>query len=188
MVSALARKSRILGNWLSLKGQQESRRAQGNARALREGRSLGAGRRHFYRVAVVRRDESLPPLGRLDPPGPAKRPTPAPAWVALAAARLGLLMLIASVVFTLLPAGRHPVEELERLRPYSIADRFLPVPIYGITLAMFVGIVVLWQMRKEPRPLPGPMVAQRLQAWVGIVLSFLGAVVIYVYVAFRGPR
>ena len=120
--------------------------------------------------------------------GPSSKPTPAPAWVALAAAWLGLLMLVASVVFILLPGSRDPRAELEHLRPYSAADRFLPLPVYGITVALFLGIVVLWQMRREPRPLPDARVAQRVQAWVGIVLALLGAVVIYTWVAVRGPR
>ena len=67
-------------------------------------------------------------------------------------------------------------------------DRFLPVPMYGIALVLFLGIVVLWQMRKEPRPLDDALVNQRVQAWVGIVLAIVGAVVVYVYVALRGPR
>ena len=121
-------------------------------------------------------------------PPPAKKPTPAPAWVALLAAWAGLLMLIASVVFTLLPGAVNPRRELEHARPYSAADRFLPLPIYGITAALFFGIVVLWQMRKEPRPLPDALVAQRMQAWVGIVLALLGAVIIYAWVFFHGPR
>jgi hypothetical protein len=117
-----------------------------------------------------------------------KRPTPAPAWVALAAAWVGLLMLIASIVFTLLPGSVNPRAELEHARAYSIADRFLPLPIYGITVALFMGIVVLWQMRSEPRPLNPALSAQRVQAWAGIVLALLGAVVIYVWVYFHGPR
>ena len=120
-------------------------------------------------------------------PPPQRRPTPAPAWVALLAAWAGLLMLVASIVFTLLPGSVDPRQELERARPYSPADRFLPLPIYGVTVALFLGIVVLWQMRKEPRPLPDAMVAQRTQAWAGIVLALLGAAVIYVWVFFRGP-
>jgi hypothetical protein len=107
--------------------------------------------------------------------------------VALAAAWAGLLMLAASVVFIVLPGSRSPVEELEHLREYSAADRFLPLPIYGIALAIFLGIVVLWQMRKEARPLPRELVAQRMQAWTGITLALLGAVVIYMWVAFHGP-
>ena len=120
-------------------------------------------------------------------PPPERKPTPAPAWVALLAAWAGLLMLVASIVFTLLPGSVDPRQELEHARPYSAADRFLPLPIYGVTVALFLGIVVLWQMRKEPRPLPDAMVAQRVQAWAGIVLALLGAAVIYVWVFFRGP-
>ena len=133
------------------------------------------------------KDTFRSPLPPIDPPGPVKRPTPAPAWVALLAAWAGLLMLIASVAFVFLPGSVDPRAELEHSRPYSVADRFLPLPIYGTTVAMFLGIVVLWQMRKEPRPLPAGLVAQRVQAWVGIVLALLGAVFIYVWVALRGP-
>ena len=133
----------------------------------------------------------MPPVPRDDfdslLPPPEYKPTPAPPWVALLAAWAGLLMLIASIVFTLLPGSVDPRRELERERPYSPADRFLPLPIYGVTVALFLGIVVLWQMRKEPRPLPHAMVAQRMQAWAGIVLAVMGATVIYVWVYFRGP-
>jgi len=121
-------------------------------------------------------------------PPPEKRPTPAPAWVALLAAWAGLLMLVASVVFVFLPGSVDPRRELEHARPFSPADKFLPLPIYGIAVALFLGIVVLWQMRKEPRPLPEAMLAQRVQARVGIVLALLGACVIYGWVALRGPR
>ena len=119
---------------------------------------------------------------------PRPKTTPAPAWVALAAAWLGLLMLLASVVFIFLPGSRDARAELEHLRPYSRADRFLPLPIYGITVALFLGIVVLWQMRKEPRPLPDALTAQRVQAWVGIVLAVVATVIIYTWVGLRGPR
>lgn len=97
-------------------------------------------------------------------------------------------MLMASIVFVFLPGSTNPRSELEHLTQYSIADRFLPVPIYGVTLAMFLGIVVLWQMRQEARPLPQALVAQRLQAWMGIILGLLGAIVIYVHVALHGPK
>jgi hypothetical protein len=130
----------------------------------------------------VARDDFDPLL-----PPPEKKPTSAPAWVALLAAWAGLLMLIASIVFTLLPGSVNPREELEHARTDSVADRFLPLPIYGIAVALFLGMVVLWQMRKQPRPLGGALVAQRVQAWVGIVLALLGAVVIYGWVALRGP-
>jgi hypothetical protein len=127
----------------------------------------------------------LPPLNPTEPP---KRPTPAPPWVALAAAWAGLLMLAASIAFVFLPGSVDPRAELEHARAYSAADRFLPLPIYGITVALFLGIVVLWQMRKEPRPLPPAMVAQRVQAWVGVALALAGAAIIYVWVYFHGPR
>ena len=134
------------------------------------------------------KDSFRSPLPPIDPPEPPRRPTPAPPWVALAAAWAGLLMLVASVVLLFLPGSVDPRAELEHSRSYSLADRFLPLPIYGTTVAMFLGIVVLWQMRKEPRPLPDALSAQRLQAWVGIVLAFVGAAVIYVWVGLRGPR
>src|SRR5205085_9178787 len=124
----------------------------------------------------------------LIPPEPEKRVTPAPAWVALVAAWAGLLMLIGSIVLPLLPGSLDPKAELEHARPYSPADRFLPLPIYGIAVALFLGIVVLWQMRKEPRPLAPALAAQRVQAWVGRVLALVGAVVIYAWVAVHGPR
>src|SRR5437763_349767 len=101
----------------------------------------------------------------LTPPAEPAKPTPAPPVVALLAAWAGLLMLIASVVFIFLPGTQHPKAELEHAAPYSPADRFLPVPIYGITVALFLGIVVLWQMRKELRPLSDALLNQRMQAW-----------------------
>src|SRR3954466_6050214 len=96
-----------------------------------------------------------PPLPPLTPDGP-PRPRLAPAWVALLAAWLGLLTLIASAVVPFLPGTRDPRAELQHLRPYSFADKFLPVPLYGAAVTLFLGIVVLWQMRREPDPLPPP--------------------------------
>lgn len=116
------------------------------------------------------------------------RPTPAPPWVGLLAAWLGLIMLIAAIAFPFLPGSRDPRAELERAEPYSFADKFLPIPMYGVTVALFLGIVVLWQMRKEPRPLPQPLVAQRVQAWTGIALALIATIILYVFVALRGPR
>ena len=133
-------------------------------------------------------DEFRSPLPPPDPPVSPPRPTPAPPWVAFVAAWLGLLTLIASAVFPFLPGSRDPRAELERAEPYSFADKFLPLPMYGTVIALFLGIVVLRQMRKEPRPLPDAMVAQRMQAWTGIVLALLGAAIIYTWVALRGPR
>jgi hypothetical protein len=114
---------------------------------------------------------------------PKPRPTPAPPWVALLAAWLGLLTLAASIVLVCLPGSRNPRAELEHARPYSLADRFFPVPVYLSVAALFIGIVVFWQMRREPRPLPQPMVAQRLQAGVGIVLALLGIAIFYAFAA-----
>lgn len=125
----------------------------------------------------------------LKPPADDKpRPTPAPAWVALIAAWLGLLTLVASIVLLLLPGSKNPRAELERAKPYSIADRFFPVPVYMSVVALFVAIVVFWQMRREPRPLPEAMVAQRVQAWVGIVLALIAIAIFYIFAARRaGP-
>lgn len=134
------------------------------------------------------KDDFISPLPPIDPPVAPRRATPAPPWVALLAAWLGLIMLVASVVFVFLPGSRHPKEELEHIEQYSMADKFLPIPIYGITVALFIGIVVLRQMKDEPRPLPDGLVAQRVQAWVGIVLSLVAMAVIYIEVAMHGPR
>jgi hypothetical protein len=112
----------------------------------------------------------------------------APPWVALITAWLGIIMLALSIAFPFLPGSRDPKAELEHLQQYSAADRFLPIPIYGIAVTIFLGIVVLWQMRQEPRPLTEALANQRVQAWVGIVLAFLGAVVIYSWVAIHGPK
>jgi hypothetical protein len=134
-----------------------------------------------------REAEFRSPLPPIDPPGPIKRATPAPAWVALLAAWAGLLVLAAAIVFVLLPGTRDPVAELQHRQSYSAADRFLPIPIYGATISLFLGIVVIWQMREQPRPLPPPLVGQRLQAWVGIALSLLAAAIVYIDVALRRP-
>ena len=133
------------------------------------------------------RDDPLP-LRPAEPYSPPPRPTPAPPWVALLTAWLGLIMLIAATAFPFLPGSRDPRAELEHAKPYSFADKFLPVPMYGITVALFLGIVVLRQMRKEPRPLPHALLAQRVQAWVGITLALIATVILYVYIGLRGPR
>jgi hypothetical protein len=132
---------------------------------------------------VAQIDPQLP----LRPPAEPPHATLAPPWVALLTAWLGLLMLILSVAIIFLPGSVNPREELEHHRPYSVADRFLPVPIFGITLTLFLGCVVLWQMRTEPRPLPAALVSQRMQAYAGMTLALVGAVVIYTWVGFRGP-
>lgn len=120
----------------------------------------------------------------LKPPAMPRLTTPAPPWVALLAAWTGLLTLLAAVVLPFLPGSRRPRLELEGARQYGFADRYIPFPVYLSVIALFLGIIVLRQMRKEPRPLPPPMQAQRLQAWAGIVLACVGIVIIYIFVYF----
>jgi hypothetical protein len=134
---------------------------------------------------MPRQDEFRSPI---PPPDDDRRPTPAPAYVALLGAWCGLLVLSASVVYLFLPGSQDPRAELEGLSRFGLADRFVPFPVYGSVVAMFMGIVVLWQMRREPRPLPGPLAMQRVQAWTAIALGVLAATVVYVDVAVRGPR
>jgi hypothetical protein len=119
-----------------------------------------------------------------DPPPP---PRLAPPWVALLAAWIGLLTLFTSIAVPFLPGSRDPRAELQHLRPYSLADRIIPIPLYACAVALFLGITVLWQMRREARPLPDALVAQRIQAYAGIILALLGAAIIYAFVALRGP-
>ena len=109
-------------------------------------------------------------------------PTPAPPWVALASAWLGLITLFCTILLMFLPGSRNPRLELERIRQYSLADRFLPVPAYLSVVSLFVGIVVIWQMRKEPRPLPDAMVAQRVQAYVGLFITLVAITLLYAFV------
>ena len=125
----------------------------------------------------------------LKPPSDVQpRPTPAPPWVALLSAWLGLLTLLAAIVLLILPGSKSPRAELERMKPYSLADRFFPVPVYMSVVALFLAIVVFWQMRREPRPLPEAMVAQKLQALVGVVLAMIGIAIFYSFAAHRaGP-
>ena len=130
-------------------------------------------------------DEFQSPLKPVEPYKPPTLPTPAPAWLALIAAWSGLVVLLGCVIFVFLPGTRDPRAELERAQPFSLADRYLPFPLYGSVIAMFLGIIVIWQMRKEPRPLPQPMVLQRLQAWIGVVLALLGALIVYADVGLR---
>jgi hypothetical protein len=109
-------------------------------------------------------------------------PTPAPAWVALMCAWLGLITLVCSVVLPFLPGSRRPREELEHRAPWSAADRWLPFPMYLSVVALFLGIVVLWQMRREPRPLAEGLAAQRVQALVGMGLALVAVVFMYGWV------
>ena len=116
---------------------------------------------------------------------PAAVSIPAPAWVAFVVAWLGLLTLLASVLLLVLPGTHQPRAELEHATPYSAADRFFPVPVYMSVVTLFVAMVVLRQMRHEPRPLPDAMVAQRVQAWAGIVLALIAIFIFYSIAAIR---
>lgn len=141
---------------------------------------------HTVETMFGRRNKE-PALPLVAPPDPPPRPAPAPAWVALAAAWVGLIALVMAGIVPLLPGTRDPRAELEHLRPYSPADRFLPVPVYTAALGLFLGIVVLWQMRRESRPVEPAMAQQRVQAWTGIALSLLAAGIVYLFTALRGP-
>lgn len=128
--------------------------------------------------------DPLPLEPPADPTPPKPLPTPAPAIVALLSAWAGLLTLVAAIVLPFLPGSRRPRSEMEH-HAWSFADRWIPFPIYASVVALFLGIVVLWQMRRLPRPLPAPMLGQRAQAWVGIALALAAIVFIYAWVAIR---
>lgn len=131
--------------------------------------------------------DELPLKPPPDDPPASRPPTPAPAFIALLAPWVGLLSLILAAILPFLPGSRDPVAELTHAQPWSPADRFIAVIIYVPPLAIFLGIVVLWQMRKEPRPLSDAHFAQRMQAKVGIGLALIASFIIYLYVALRGP-
>ena len=133
-------------------------------------------------------DEFVSPIKPPESFDPPRLPTPAPAWVAFSAAWLGLIVLIAAIVFLFLPGTKDPVAELEHLKTYSLADRFLLLPMYGVAVVLFLGCTVFWQMRRHPRPLPEPMVMQRVQAWIGIALAIIAMIILYTHVALHGPR
>jgi hypothetical protein len=149
----------------------------------------GFGGSYLGRVAARReKDELDAPLPLKPPDDPADaRPTLAPPWIALLTAWLGLVTLIGFLVVPLLPGSRNPVEELQH-HAWRPSDRWLPWPMYLSVVTLFLGIVVLRQMRKEPRPLDPGLAAQRVQAWVGMTLALIGIVFIYAYTAMRGPR
>lgn len=128
--------------------------------------------------------DRLPLEPPADSPAGKPLPTPAPAIVALLAAWAGLVTLIAAIILPFLPGSRRPRTEMEE-HAWSFADRWIPFPIYASVVALFLGIVVLWQMRRHPRPLPQAMLGQRAQAWVGIILALLAIVFIYAWVAIR---
>lgn len=122
------------------------------------------------------------------PPDPPKRRDPAPSWVPLATAWIGLAALLLSFVIPFVPGSKDPIAELKHARPYAPADWVLMVAIYLVPAALALGLVVFRQMKTEPRPLPDSLVLQRFQAWVGIILALAAAAVIYIYVALHGPK
>ena len=111
---------------------------------------------------------------------PKNERNPAPAWVALAAPWLGLITLILSIAVFLVPGSRDARAEFTHQRPWSAADVVVTIAEYMSVVAVFVGLVVIWQMRTQPRPLSAPLAAQKLQAMVGLVLAFAGVGIIYV--------
>src|ERR1041384_587581 len=100
----------------------------------------------------------------LKPPQEKKRRTLAPAWMSLASAWLGLFCVILSAAVPFVPGSSDPQAELTHLKPYSTADRLIVVAIYLSPASMCLGIIVLWQMANEARPLPQALINQRVQA------------------------
>jgi hypothetical protein len=127
------------------------------------------------------------PLKPAEDPAPLRNPTPAPALIALLAPWVGLLSLILALILPFLPGSRDPVAELTHAQPWSPADRYIAVIIYIPPLAIFLGVIVLWQMRKEPRPLSDALFAHRMQAKFAIGLALIASFIIYLFVALRGP-
>jgi hypothetical protein len=128
-------------------------------------------------------DDRLPltPPDDNPPPGP-----PATALVALACVWLGLAALVVSVSVPFLPGAQDPRSELEHARPYGLADRVLPLPLYLAAGGLCLAGVVVWATRGG-RDLPRALRAQRIQAAVGAALSLAAVGVIYGWVALRGP-
>lgn len=112
---------------------------------------------------------------------------PAPAWLAFVVAWMGLISLGLAVAIPFLPGSRNPEAELIHAKPYSLADRAIPIALYTQTVTLFLGIIVFRQMATEPRPLAAPLAAQRIQSWTGIVLALVGIVIVYIFVQLRGP-
>jgi hypothetical protein len=117
---------------------------------------------------------------------PKKERNPAPAWLALAAPWLGLLTLFLSIATFIVPGSRDPRAEFTHATPYSPADWLVMIGLYTSVVAVFIGLLVIWQIRTQPRPLSAPLAAQRLQAIVGLVLAGLGIAIIYIGVL-SGP-
>ena len=79
--------------------------------------------------------------------------------------------------------SRDPRAELSHTQPYSAADLMVPIALYMAAIAVFIPLVIFWQMRTQPRPLLAPLAAQRLQAIVGMSLAIIGIAIVYFGVA-----
>jgi hypothetical protein len=100
--------------------------------------------------------------------------------VALAAPWLGLSTLILSVLVFFVPGSRDPRAEQSHAQPYSAADYLVLIALYLSAVAVFIPLVIFWQMRTQPRPLSPPLAAQRVQAIAGLALALIGIVTIYI--------
>jgi hypothetical protein len=121
------------------------------------------------------------PLKPPDDPPPER--IPAPAWLALLSPWLGLITLALSILTFIVPGSRDPRAELSHAQPYSAADLMVPIALYMAAIAVFIPLVIFWQMRTQPRPLLAPLAAQRLQAIVGMSLAIIGIAIVYFGVA-----
>src|SRR5262249_45872893 len=121
-------------------------------------------------------------------PAEKRRATPAPAVISLLTVWLGLLTLVLAIAIPLVPGSRDAVAELMHKHSWAMADWVLTIAEYASVVTIFLGIVVFWQMRHEPRPLESAQVAQRVQAMVGIVLAVFGVAIVYLFTWLRGPR
>jgi hypothetical protein len=135
-----------------------------------------------YRCVMTYEELPLKPVADQ----PKKERNPAPAWLALAAPWLGLLTLLLSITTFIVPGSRDSRAEITHARPYSPADWIVMIGLYSSVIAVFAGLLVIWQMRTQPRPLSTPLAAQRLQAIFGLVLACIGIAIIYIGVL-SGP-
>ena len=94
--------------------------------------------------------EELPLTPAEDLPPPAEPPRLAPAWVPLASAWIGLLAMLLSFAIPFVPGTQNPQAELTHATAYSWADRLM-LAMYIQATALFLGIITLWQTRREAR-------------------------------------
>ncbi len=105
----------------------------------------------------------------------------APAWVAVASAWMGFLSLLSAIALPFV--GKYLRSRgVVSSGHWRSGDLWLPFPVYTAVVAVVLGMVAMWQMRKVRRPIPGDMVSQRMQAWFGMVLGGLSVALVYIYV------